>query len=48
MRFGVEAIRRIYLEGTALSQISYNFIPMTIVAALTLPLAVWLFRNKLT
>ena len=48
MRFGVEAIKRIYLEGSTLTQIAYNFIPMAVVAAVTLPLAVWLFRNKLT
>ena len=48
MRFGVEAIRRIYLEGCSLSQVAYNFIPMLLVAAVTMPLAVWLFRNKLS
>lgn len=47
MRFEVEAIRRIYLEGSTLAQIAHNFIPMAVVAAVTLPLAVWLFRNKL-
>lgn len=48
MRFGVDAIRRVYLEGSSLAQIAHNFIPMAIVAAITLPLAIWLFRNKLT
>ncbi len=48
LRFGVEAIRRVYLEGSSLAQVAHNFIPMAAVAAVTLPLAVWLFRNKLT
>ena len=48
LRFGVDAIRRVYLEGSTLAQIAHNFIPMTAVAAVTLPLAVRLFRNKLT
>ena len=48
MRFGVEAIRRVYLEGSSLAQIAHNFVPMAVITAITLPLAVWLFRNKLT
>jgi ABC-2 type transport system permease protein len=48
MRFGVEAIRRVYLEGSTLAQIAHNFVPMAVVAIITMPLAVWLFRNKLT
>ena len=47
MRFGVETIRRVYLEGATLYQVAYNFIPMIIVAILTLSIATWLFRNKL-
>ena len=48
LRFGVEAIRRVYLEGASLAQIAHNFIPMAIVAAITMPLAVRLFRSKST
>ena len=46
LRFGVEAIRRVYLEGAGLTQVAPNFIPMIIIAMLTLPLAAWLFKNK--
>ena len=46
LRFGVEAIRRVYLEGAGLAQVAPNFIPMIIIAMLTLPLAAWLFKNK--
>jgi ABC-2 type transport system permease protein len=48
MRFTIEAIRRIYLEGAGLSLIAYNYIPMLVVASITLPLASWLFRHKLS
>ena len=44
----VEAIRRIYLEGAGFSEIAPNFLPMLLVAAVTLPLAGWLFRHKTT
>ena len=46
LRFGVEAIRRVYLEGAGLAQVAPNFIPMINIAMLTLPLAAWLFKNK--
>ncbi|MCP1659400.1 ABC transporter permease [Neisseria perflava] len=48
LRFGIEIIRRVYLEGAGFGQIAHNFIPLIVIAALTLPLAAWLFRNKLS
>jgi hypothetical protein len=48
LRFAIDACRRIYLEGCTLAQVSYDFLPMIIVAAITLPTAAWLFRNKLS
>ena len=47
LRFALESIRRIYLEGCTTVEIAFNFLPMLAVAAVTLPLAGWLFRNKL-
>jgi len=47
LRFALESIRRIYLEGCTTVEIAFNFLPMLVVAVLTLPLAGWLFRNKL-
>lgn len=46
LRFALECIRRVYLEGAGFMDIAHNFIPMLVVAAITLPLAAWLFRNK--
>ncbi len=47
LRFAIDLVRRVYLEGASLADISGNFIPMLSVAAVTLPLAAWLFRNRL-
>ncbi|MGM9519473.1 MAG: ABC transporter permease [Phascolarctobacterium sp.] len=47
LRFAIEAVRCIYLEGATLSQVAHNFPPMLAVAAITMPTAAWLFRNKL-
>lgn len=47
LRFAIDAVRRIYLEGATLATIAPNFIPMLAVASVTLPTAGWLFRNKL-
>lgn len=48
LRFALDSLRRIYLEGCTFSDIAFNFLPMLSVAAVTLPLAAWLFRNKLS
>ena len=47
LRFGVDLVRRVYLEGAGLADIYLDFVPMLAVAAVTLPLAAWLFRNRL-
>jgi ABC-2 type transport system permease protein len=47
MRFGVEIVRRVYLEGAGFADVAADFIPLIVIAALTLPLAAWLFRNRL-
>lgn len=47
LRFGMDLARRVYLEGAGVHEIAFDFIPMLAVAALTLPLAAWLFRNRL-
>ena len=48
LRFAIDACRRIYLEGCTLAQVSFDFLPMLVVAAITLPTAAWLFRHKLS
>ncbi len=48
LRFAIDGVRRIYLAGATFEQLLPNFLPMLLVAAVTLPLAGWMFRNKLS
>ena len=47
LRFGIDLVRRVYLEGAGLGDVALDFVPLLAVAAVTLPLAAWLFRNRL-
>ena len=47
MRFALDSIRRIYLEGCNAFEVAGNFLPMLAVAAVTMPVAGYLFRNNL-
>ena len=47
MRFGIDLIRRVYLEGVGLGAVTSDLIPLLLFAAVTLPAAAWLFRNRL-
>lgn len=47
LRFGLDIVRRVYLEGVAFPAIGHDFVPLLLIAALTLPTAAWLFRHRL-
>jgi ABC-2 type transport system permease protein len=47
LRFGIDLVRRIYLEGVGLSAVAADILPLLLIAAITLPAAAWLFRNRL-
>lgn len=47
LRFAIDLVQRVYLEGVPMSTVSIDLLPMLLIATLTLPLATWLFRNKL-
>lgn len=47
LRYGVDLIRHVYLEGASLTQITPQLIALSIIAAVTLPPAAWLFRHRL-
>ncbi|WP_066341111.1 ABC transporter permease [Azohydromonas lata] len=47
LRFAIDLVRRVYLEGATLTQVWQDLLPFLGVAAITLPLAGWLFRNRL-
>ncbi|WP_114238264.1 ABC transporter permease [Dyella sp. C9] len=48
LRFGMSIVRRVYLEGAGLADVATDFIPLLVIAAVTLPLAAWLFRHRLS
>lgn len=48
LRFGMRIVRAVYLEGASLAVVGPAFIPLLVVAIITLPLAAWLFRNRMT
>jgi ABC-2 type transport system permease protein len=47
MRFGMDIVRRIYLEGVGLDTVALDFAPLVLIAVITLSAATWLFRNRL-
>lgn len=48
VRFGIDLVRRVYLEGAGLATVLPDIVPMLLIAAVTLPTAAWLFRHRLT
>jgi ABC-2 type transport system permease protein len=47
LRFAIDLVQRVYLEGVGLFEVIPDLVPLVIISALTLPLAAWLFRNRL-
>lgn len=47
LRFAVDLVQRVYLEGVGLSAVWLDLLPLLFIAAITLPLAAWLFRHRL-
>lgn len=47
LRFAIDLVQRVYLEGVPLATVSVDLLPLVVIALVTLPLASWLFRNKL-
>lgn len=47
LRFAIDMVQRIYLEGAPLAILWPSMLPLFVIALLTLPLAAWLFRHRL-
>jgi ABC-2 type transport system permease protein len=47
LRFAIDLVQRVYLEGVGLGSVLGDLAPMAVIAVVTLPLAAWLFRHKL-
>ncbi len=48
LRFAVDYVRRVYLEGATIGMLTYDLLPLVLIALCTLPTAAWYFKNKLT
>jgi ABC-2 type transport system permease protein len=47
LRYAIDIIHRIYLEGAGLGQLMNELWPLALVGAITLSAAAWMFRNRL-
>lgn len=47
LRYAIHFVQRVYLEGVGLAAVSGDLAALVVIAACTLPLAAWLFRNRL-
>ncbi|HEX5420302.1 MAG TPA: ABC transporter permease [Gammaproteobacteria bacterium] len=47
LRYAIDLAERVYLEGAGLAQIAADLWPLAVIAAVTLPIASWMFRNRL-
>ena len=48
LRYAIDITRRVYLEGATLPQLFNDLWPLAVIGAATLPVASWMFRNRLT
>lgn len=47
LRFAVDLVQRIYLEGVGLGDVAHDLVPLAVIALVTLPVSAWLFRHRL-
>jgi ABC-2 type transport system permease protein len=48
LRYAINIAHRVYLEGAGLALLIPELWPLTLIAAVTLPIASWMFRHRLT
>jgi ABC-2 type transport system permease protein len=48
LRYAINIARRVYLEGAGFGLLIPELWPLVVIAALTLPIASWMFRHRLT
>ncbi|MBS0448423.1 MAG: ABC transporter permease [Proteobacteria bacterium] len=47
LRYGIDLVRRVYLEGAGVAALATDAIGLVLIAAATMPAAAWLFRHRL-
>jgi ABC-2 type transport system permease protein len=48
LRYAIDIVHRVYLEGTGLGRLIPDLWPLALLAAITLSAAAWMFRHRLT
>ncbi len=48
LRYAIDMAHRVYLEGAGFTELASDLWPLAVIAAITLPIASWLFRHRLT
>ena len=48
LRYAIDVAQRVYLEGVGVVRLLPDLLPLAVVAALTLSVSAWMFRNRLT
>jgi ABC-2 type transport system permease protein len=48
LRYIIDITRRVYLEGAPLHDLIGDLWPLVAISAVTLPVASWMFRHRLT
>jgi ABC-2 type transport system permease protein len=48
LRYAIEITHRVYLEGAGFGLLIPQLWPLTLIAGVTLPMAAWMFRHRLT
>jgi ABC-2 type transport system permease protein len=48
LRYAIDMAHRVYLEGASLAELAPDLWPLALMGAVTLPIASWLFRHRLT
>ncbi len=48
LRYALDITRRVYLEGVGLGVLVGDLWPLIVISVVTLPIAAWMFRNRLT
>jgi ABC-2 type transport system permease protein len=47
LRYAIEMTQHVYLEGAGLADLAPDLWPLALIAAITLPIAAWMFRHRL-
>jgi ABC-2 type transport system permease protein len=48
LKYAIDIARRVYLEGAGLPLLTHDLLPLTLIAAVTLTGASWMFGNRIT